>query len=409
MNQSDDEEEQEDSTTTSFSQSAVSAAPQPTQQETQGDQPLLQTLSGGTAMIFEMARRMLVWEDLTDLTAWSNGGTTSKTITPPPSRVLPRWRPYGGVVDANPSFRTLPPAMNSQGYAAAIWRNVRKRNKPSLWRHALRLYNRMSQLEEDGGSSTAPKKIQRANIHYEGALLACAKLGLWQRALQIFRQVEEDAAKNADLALIKAPSALSNLRHPKPSSKTTTSDTLSADPSITENMVLSLVRACVRGSKSLDKNEATIDERRQPLDAAQDILRTIEQRHGIPLVARHLNPLSSAYQSLGLLQESSLLLAQNLANRTLGPESEDGVDPLNVHDIGAKDKASYALLVTSAVSSGDWAEAIDALRDMTEAGVYPNGRHVNAWTEVSERKTRQRTTRSWKKKRDEIYWLESIR
>jgi hypothetical protein len=45
---------------------------------------------------------------------------------------------------------------------------------------------------------------------------------------------------------------------------------------------------------------------------------------------------------------------------------------------------------------------------MTTAGLYPVNRHLNEWTEVSERKTKQRTTRGWKKKRDE-FWLDSVR
>lgn len=158
----------------------------------------------------------------------------------------------------------------------------------------------------------------------------------------------------------------------------------------------------------MDKRETSLEERRVPLDAARSVLLEMEDKHGLPLVARHLNPLAAAYQSLGLKVDAANLLQQNLKDRTSGPEEENGDDPLNIHDIHAKDKASYALLVQGAVSTGDWADAVDALKDMTEAGLYPNARHLNRWTEISESKTKQRSTRSWKKKREE-YWLESVR
>ena len=151
-----------------------------------------------------------------------------------------------------------------------------------------------------------------------------------------------------------------------------------------------------------------MEERRAPLDACSELLLSMEEKHGLPLVARHLNPLAAAYQKLGLVQEASTLLNMNLEDRTSGPEEENGLDPFNVNDVWAKDKGSYSLLVKGAVSEGKWADAVDALRTMTEAGLYPNSRNLNAWTEVSERKTKQRATRSWKKKRDE-YWLESVR
>jgi len=64
--------------------------------------------------------------------------------------------------------------------------------------------------------------------------------------------------------------------------------------------------------------------------------------------------------------------------------------------------------VKGAVLQGDFSEAVDALTDMTEAGLYPNERNLNAWTEVSERKSKHRNTRGRKKKRDD-YWLERVR
>ncbi len=152
----------------------------------------------------------------------------------------------------------------------------------------------------------------------------------------------------------------------------------------------------------------SVAQRRAPLDAALRVLPNLEAKLQTPLVARHVNPLAAAYQSIGLMSEAADVLHNHLLDRTGGPEAEDGRDPFNVNDVSAKDKASYSLLVTGAVWDGDWGRAVDALRNMTEAGLYPTSRHLNAWTEVSERKTRQRTTRSWKKKQAE-YWMDSVR
>ena len=202
------------------------------------DKPLVKTLGGGSSLIFEMARRMLVWDD--------------ETSSKKPS-VLPRWHPHAGISDHNPSFRTQSPLMNNQGYAGTIWRNVRKRDKPSLWRYALRTYNRMKDLE----GTSSPLNIERSNVHHEGALLACAKLGLWQEALQIYEHVEETATTNQTVvATTRRRKAVC----------------------VTDNMLLSLVSACVHGSRKLDGAETSLEERRAPLDAAVNVLLKIEVR-----------------------------------------------------------------------------------------------------------------------------------
>lgn len=314
--------------------------------------------------MFEMARRMLVWDN------------------PKQKNILPRWHPHSGISDVNPSFRTQSPLMNNQGFAGTIWRNVRKRDKPSLWRYSLRTYNRMKSLETDSKNSVL--KIERTNVHHEGAMLACAKLGLWQECLDIYRYVQETSTTD--------PTAVATTRRRKA-------------VCITDNMLLSVVSACVRGCKLVNK-QASVDEKRAPLDAALEILTNMEQTHGLPLVARHLNPLASAYQSLGLVEDASNILQTHLEDRTSGPEEEWGENPFNVNDVRAKDKASYSLLVKGAVSSGDWQNAIHALGNMTQAGLYPNSRNLNSWVEASERKSKQNT--SWKKKREE-YWLTSVR
>lgn len=208
----------------------------------QQEQPttLVETIGGGSATIFEMARRMLVWND----DVW----TTNSSDEAKNDGILPRWHPHAGISDVNPSFRTKAPAMNNKGYAGQIWRNVRKRNKPSLWRHALRIYDRMEEQASSsrttnnnstnsGATTTSSSlKIERSTIHHEGALLACAKLGLWSKSLEIFEQVD----------------------------------------TVTDNMVLSIVKACVRASKKLKREkDATLEERKVPLDAAVKILEDV--------------------------------------------------------------------------------------------------------------------------------------
>mmetsp|Transcript_15521 Transcript_15521/g.17223 ORF Transcript_15521/g.17223 Transcript_15521/m.17223 type:complete len:452 (+) Transcript_15521:212-1567(+) len=357
---------------------------------------LVETIGGGTATIFEMARRVLIWEEGNDC---ASSSSTSTACSGDPAVAdnnnneekqqeltdydyltgavgginsnvnLPRWHPHSGISDVNPSFRTQSPIMNNQGYASTIWRNVRKRNKPSLWRHALRTYDRMGDAEQDG------YPVQRATIHHEGALLACAKLGLWQKAIDIFRNNVEDDKYNTV---------------------------------VTDNMIFSVVKACVRGCKKLKGEKSILEERRAPLNAGAEMIGSIQNsNYEFLLVARHLNPLSAAYQSLGLLNEANELIQKHLMDRSRGPEPVGGEETFNVHDVCAKDKASYALLVKGAVASGNWADAVEALEDMTEAGLYPNSRNLNSWTEATERKMKQRSARSWKKKRDE-YWLESV-
>lgn len=374
-----------------------------------GQEDLIQTLAGGPALIFEMARKSMLFVRDTD--SASSDKSEKK-----------RWRPYSGVSDSNPSFRTQAPAMNNQGFAKSIWRNIRKRNKPSLWRQALRTYDRMTILENDPNFS----HIQRSNTHHEAAMLACAKLGLWQRALEIYHDVYQQemdaaAAEDPSSSFTAATAKTNDIRKQK-------------SVRVTDDMVLSLVKACVRASRNRSKlksssqkgrgttgnDEELHDEtdppplppeievreailRRIPLDTAFEVLATLPEEHGIPLVAYHVNPLAAAYQSLGYVQHAREIVQTMLSNRTAG---EDEI--FNVHDLHAKDKGSYSLLVQGAVVTGDWGSAVEALGDMTKAGLYPSSRHCNVWNEISNRQTRPRAVGSWKKKRDDI-WTDSVR
>lgn len=346
---------------------------------------LVKTLNGGTAMIFEMARRSFS----TDASSSSSSSTTTTTN----STFLPRWHPVRGISPFNPNFRTQPPQMDPQGYAGTIWKNARKSSQPAMWRYALRSYDRM--VMPNSNKTVGMGNVERTNVHYEGALVACSKLGEWEKALEIYREVQFKEQKWTNR--INSETALSPSRRTRRKYEPTVF--------ITDTMIMSVVRACVRAAREKRHVSLSSVSPREPLDCAVQAVKQLPER--IPLVSRHLNPIAAAYQSLGLYQDAALLLSDNLTERSRGPEPEDGEDQFNVHDLGAKDKASYALLVQGAVSVANWTGAVEALQSMTGAGLYPAERHLNAWTEVSERKTKQRSTRSRKKKREE-YWLDSV-
>ena len=191
--------------------------------------PLSMPLAGGPSLIFAMAQRMLIWDD---------NEIPADTPTQAKRRTLPRWHPHAGISDTNPSFRSTSPKMNSFGYSAAIRRNSRKRS-PTLQRYALKVYN------ERFKDSGLPKSI----MHYEGALVASSKLGLWVDALDILKDVE--------FVMKEGKGA-------------------SCDVHVNEAMVMALVKACVRGSKR-DKS-LSLKDKRKPLDVAREFLNSIEVR-----------------------------------------------------------------------------------------------------------------------------------
>jgi hypothetical protein len=271
-------------------------------------------------------------------------------------------------------------------------------------------------------------------------MLACAKLGLWQRALEIYHcvyQVEQQHRPQSitntttrmttpQPSFLSPPTPKKKNRRPVKAAAAVKKQVKYAPKKkgvhVTDNMISSLVRACVRASyqrsrfkgqqhlsQELEEQEAAL--RRIPLDTALEVLTTLQDNHGdnIPVVAHHVNPLAAAYQSLGYIPRATEMLQTLLSNRTAGEEPEKfGVDVLNVYDLCAKDKGSYSLLVQGAVVTADWGAAVQALGDMTKAGLYPNRRHCNIWSEISERQTRPRAVGSWKKKRDD-YWTDSVR
>jgi len=402
-----------------------------------GQDDLFKTLAGGPALIFEMARKsMLFATKETDIKQPRNSTTTATATTTvvairatttttrpvapseqvrPPPLAQGRWYPHSGIADVNPNFRTQAPVMTNKGFGKSIWKNARKRNKPSLWQYALRTYDRMALFEGDPNFG----QIKRSNIHHEGAMQACAKLGLWQRALEIYHYVyQQEMGEERQSQRKSSPSSsLLPQEQQKVKRQRNERDETSTSVYVTDDMVLSLVSSTVRASRlrsrqkrkshdpplSPEQEEQEAALRRIPLDTALEILSTLPEDHNIPLVAHYLNPLAAAYQSLGYTAFSKEILETMLSNRTAGED-----DILNVHDLCAKDKGSYSLLVQASVVTGDWGSAVDSLSEMTNAGIYPNSRHCNVWSEISERQTRPRAVGSWKKKRDD-YWTDSVR
>ncbi len=399
-----------------------------------------------------------------------------------------------------------------------------------MWRHCLRVYARMGELESGDGSGTVTsssssdgsrvgstggtgkergipgvgtylsnlssrssysgdavvvggmveqargrrRKIRRTSAHHEAALVATSKLGMWEEAMRIYRVVE--GSSSSSVAAGESSGGKGS--------------------NVTDNMILSVVGACVRASNAKyaaanapslvsdaplgdadrrdvpDDNRGgdsayysatirmpspnsrptiralTVEERRRPLDEARLVVLSMEDRHDIPIVARHVNPLASAYNRLGLRAEASALINGLLKDRappsptpltrptvrserwreTREPsasesnpgfeavqlaewtdddlDGDDGDDDdgggknadaddeyddiyeetqLNVHELKAKDRASYSLLVQGAAMEGDWTDAIEELRRMTDAGLHPNSRNLNCWNEVMER------------------------
>ena len=140
--------------------------------------------------------------------------------------------------------------MNSYGYASAIRRNSRK-HSPTLQRYALRIY--FERFKDSGLPVSA--------IHYESALVAASKLGLWEDALVILNDIDNHVMENE-----------SNKKISSYSNNDVNNNVIRVD----DAMIMSFIKACVRGSKK-DKL-LTIKDKRKSLDVARDFLNTIEVR-----------------------------------------------------------------------------------------------------------------------------------
>jgi hypothetical protein len=225
-----------------------------TDQNNGADDTPTRTLSGGPSLIFEMARRMLVWDDelyqgLNDASPSDDSKTallntlSDNTIA---SIHTPRWRPspilQKSISNVNPAFRTSSPIMTNAGYAGILRRNSRKKSKPSMWRHVLRVYDKMAELEKIKIESLdergrRKKAIQRKTVHHEAALVAASKLALWEEAVKIFRVVEESRKPAVgDVSIGNTTDGMQAVEKRRKSV-------------VTDNMILSVISACVKGSR----------------------------------------------------------------------------------------------------------------------------------------------------------------
>jgi len=300
-----------------------------------------------------------------------------------------------------------------------------------------------SEIENNGGVLSSSKMVIRRHVvHFEAALVSCSKLGLWREALSIYddvlsvveeqRVVQQQIAKRESLGGGMSNSNSVGYVFVKTSDATTTSTVRRKVPRIivTDNMILSIVAACVRGSKrkniissdvgtvnskgnsNTKNNKNNIDKeeerkiRREPLDAARNILLSMEEQHNILLVSRHINPLAAAYQHIGLYNEGSELIRNTLADRKTQAQDkeEETAASFNINDLQSKDSASYNILIQGAIMEGDWASAIGSLRDMTEKGLYPESRSLGVWSETSMKRERRGGSRktTWMKNRERL-------
>ncbi|GFH61059.1 hypothetical protein CTEN210_17535 [Chaetoceros tenuissimus] len=401
---------------------------------------LQKTISGGPSTIYSMARRMLVWDDqdyqmrkvLNDSSEYNEEMIANITKT---SKVLPKWHPHEGIADSNPNFRTSPPIMNNKGYAKAIFRNARKNNQPSLWRHSLRTYNKMRDVEIEQARATSPSKlkIRRQSIHFHGALVACSKLGLWREAVTIYEEMKhiqlyqkQQSEANTDVAATNdkvSDDDLQNLIVQLPRKPI----------DVNAYIVQCLIKACIIGmkyrvhhQKKSEGNDAsshsskpneyyyTIEEQREPLDIAASILQSLEEVHDLIPNNMHVNALAAAYQYLNLNEDASALLDKYLVDDNQEEKSAvnsaanylTNGETLDLSEYQPskprKDEASYNILIQNSVARGDWGSAIDNLKMMTESGHYPKSKSLNIWSETAAKRERRSSKSTWVKQREEI-------
>mmetsp|Transcript_30831 Transcript_30831/g.65210 ORF Transcript_30831/g.65210 Transcript_30831/m.65210 type:complete len:407 (+) Transcript_30831:141-1361(+) len=87
----------------------------------------------------------------------------------------------------------------------------------------------------DGTKRRKKKRIKRSTVHHEATLVAASKLGLWEEALLIFREVEHLAS--IDASYNDTGSTNSQRRRRGGTTR------------VTDNMILSVISACVKGSR----------------------------------------------------------------------------------------------------------------------------------------------------------------
>jgi hypothetical protein len=223
---------------------------------------LIRPLAGGPSLIFAMAQRLNLWDDILNDSSEQLRSSTNKASSSY-SASLPRFRQSSqqGISNVNPNFRTTSPVMNKKGYASSIIRNARKKKKPGLWRYSLRTYQKLKNIElmnhkkdyndcdivsseidssttstNSGNSSKSSLMIYRENEHFQGVLVAVAKLGLWQEALNIYNELQE----LIDLQSVNKSNGSIDGSSPIKRRK---------DLKVNHSMIVSVIDACVRGMK----------------------------------------------------------------------------------------------------------------------------------------------------------------
>lgn len=225
---------------------------------------LIRPLAGGPSLIFAMAQRLNLWDDILNDSSEQLRSSTNKASSY--SAALPRFRQSSqqGISNVNPNFRTTSPVMNKKGFASSIIRNARKKNKPGLWRYSLRTYQKLKNIElmnhkkdyndcdkvsteidssttstNSGNSNKSSLMIYRENEHFQGVLVAVAKLGLWQEALNIYNELQELIdlqSANKSNESINGFNGSSSIKRRK-------------DLKVNHSMIVSVIDACVRGMK----------------------------------------------------------------------------------------------------------------------------------------------------------------
>lgn len=406
---------------------------------------LIRPLAGGPSLIFAMAQRLNLWDEIVNDSSehlpYSSTNRASSSTTLSSSSSLPRFRQSSqqGISNVNPNFRTTPPLMNKKGYASSIIRNARKKKKPSLWRYSLRTYQKLKSIElmnhcnnnnndtstglkdsmnddiqtiasnssnsyTQSGTSKSSLMIYRENEHFQGVLVAVAKLGLWQEALDIYNELQE----LVDMQKIKSNDGTTDGASPVKRRK---------ELKINHSIVVSVIDACVRGMK--------LSHNREPLDRALEIILSVKERHNITPTHIHMNKLAAAYQYLGLHKESDFVMKKLIEieqefvdqestvvdyinlNSTKRRKSSSPIQLTNFSVPSSKssslNEASFKILIQNSIREGDWAKSVQHLRRMTEEeGIYPRSRTLNAWSEAASKRERRPKKNKWSKKRERI-------
>jgi hypothetical protein len=318
-------------------------------------QPVVTTLKGGSDLLFRMVRQQQQQQQqqqqgiASAVPRWQppGSGSTSTSATSTASAASPAIPQRQPLSRSSSTSKSLPPVLlplQARAAAATIWKNARQRNKPSLWRYAIRTYDRLP-------------PSQTTNVHYEGCLVAAAKLGWSEKALSVYETVRARQQQQQQQQQQASSPPQQQLRR--------------STIHLTDHMMLSLVKACV-GDAVRTKNTAI-------LDAVVEILEQRQEDFEQPTTtAAHWNPVAAAYRKL-----SHHDTARAILDVLPAPRFDGGARRFHLQHVYAKDKGSYAINVSTSVARGDFGRAVLDLKDMTELGMYPETRHLDEWAALS--------------------------